>query len=96
MEGGREGGGGGRKRGMEKGKEGKKEREKGEEGRKGRRDIASPELCNYEREVGAHEGLCKYQFTEDVLVHQFYCHTQLLNVVTLLLCVMWCEAGRKK
>ena len=62
---------------MEEGREGwregrrreRREREKGEEGRKGRRDIASPELCNYEREVGAHEGLCKYQFTEDVLVH---------------------------
>ena len=53
--------------------------------------MSSPELCNDERKVGAHEGLGKYQLSEDVLVHQLYCDTKLLDVLTLLLCV---EGGR--
>ena len=73
--GGREDGGweGGRKEG-EGGREeegGRGEGGKERKGKKGGRDIvfSSPELCNYEREVGAHERLGKYQFSEDVLVH---------------------------
>ena len=50
--------------------EGGKERKR-KKGKKGGRGsvFSSPELCNYEREVGAHERLGKYQFSEDILVH---------------------------